>query len=48
MNKLERLCQPLVEYLKENYDPYTEVVVTMDFIKVKQCAEGFPVKKTSD
>ncbi|WP_185967568.1 hypothetical protein [Clostridium sp. HBUAS56010] len=45
MDKLEMLCQPLVEYLKENHNPHTEIVVTMDSIMVKQCAEGIPVKE---
>jgi len=44
MNKLETLCQPLVEYLKEKHNPYTEIVITMDSVMVKQCVEGIPVK----
>ena len=45
MDKLETLCQPLVEYLKENHNPYTEIVVTMDSITVKQRTLGIPLKK---
>lgn len=41
---LEELCKPLIEYIKENYNPHTEVVVTMDGITVKQDIEGLPEK----
>ena len=50
-DRLEELCKPIVAYLLENKDPYTEVVVTMDFIKIKRDELSIPVleqKKESD
>lgn len=44
MDKLEMLCRPLIDYLKEKHDPYTEIVVTMDSVTVKQCIEEIPTK----
>lgn len=44
MNRLEQICHPLVEFIKENYNPYTEITVTMDSITVKQNVEGVPLK----
>ncbi|MGN1196820.1 MAG: hypothetical protein ACI4TA_04405 [Acetatifactor sp.] len=44
MGELSELCNPLVEFIKENYNPYTEIVVTMDSITVKQKAERIPVE----
>lgn len=41
---LDKLCKPIIEYIKENYNPHTEVVVTMDGITVKQDIEGLPEK----
>ena len=41
-DRLEELCKPIVEYLLENKDPYTEVVVTMDFIKIKRDELSIP------
>lgn len=45
MEELEKVCQPLVKYLKDNYDPYTEIAITMDSITVKRDVEGIPVNK---
>lgn len=39
MGELRELCNPLVEFIKENYNPYTEIVVTMDSITVRQKVE---------
>lgn len=44
---LEELCKPIIEYIKENYNPHTEVVVTMDGITVKQDIEEIPSKERS-
>lgn len=45
MGELRELCNPLVEFIKENYNPYTEIVVTMDSITVRQKVERIPVKE---
>ena len=36
IEKVKKLCEPLVEYLKQNQDPHTEIVVSMDFVKMKK------------
>lgn len=44
LNKLTDLCKPLVDYIKQNYDPYTEIVITDSFIKVKNTTMGIPIQ----
>lgn len=34
MDKLAEMCKPIVDYLQENYDPYVEVHISVDEIKV--------------
>lgn len=34
MDEFERLCMPVVKYLKDNCDPYTEVHISSDLIRV--------------
>lgn len=41
-DRLEELCKPIVDYLLVNKDPYTEVVVTMEFIKIKRDELSIP------
>lgn len=45
MNELEKLCLPLISYLKENHNPYTEIVIKMDSVEVKQNIDGIPINK---
>lgn len=49
-NKLTDLCKPVIDFIKQNYDQYTEIVITDDFIKVKNTSIGIPVqtKTTKD
>lgn len=43
---LEELCKPIIEYLKENSDPYAEVTITNEHIKVKRDIMSIPVAAT--
>lgn len=42
LEELEKLCGPVVEYLKK-HNPYTSVVITADFIKVEETQVSIPI-----
>lgn len=42
--ELKQLCKPVVEYLRKNHDPYTEVHITDSEIKVTTVECGIPLK----
>lgn len=44
MKKLEEMCKPIVEFLKENYSPYATVVITDTNIRLTRDEFGIPVK----
>jgi len=46
MDKLQELAQPLIEYLKENYNPYTTVCVSMDKVELVNVITSMPRKAT--
>lgn len=41
--ELKQLCDPIVEYLRKNCDPYTEVHITDCKIRVTSVECGIPV-----
>jgi len=43
LKDLEIACKPIVDYLKENYNPYTSVVITDTQIKLVEDLAGIPV-----
>jgi len=43
LKEVEKLCIPLVQFLRKNYDPHTEIIVSTDFVKVSQELLGVPV-----
>ena len=45
---LKRICEPVVQYLRENYDPHTQIVVTYDSVKVMQEEIGVPFALDTD
>ena len=45
MSVLEELCMPIVAYIRENYNPYTTVTISADFIDVNMRKMGIPVKE---
>lgn len=34
MDDILKICEPIMEYIDEHYDPYTKVVIDMDGVKV--------------
>lgn len=44
IKKLEKICKPIVKFLKENYDPYSTIVITDTHIKLTRDEVGIPVK----
>ena len=48
MEKLEEICKPLIEYIRQNHNPHTEIVVTSDSITVKQNIIGIPEKRVTE
>ncbi len=45
-NELIELCKPIVEYIKRNFDPYTEVCITDGSIKIKETTAYEPMHKS--
>ncbi len=40
---LKKLCQPIIDWLKKNHDPYTQVQVSIDSIEMVQKIMGIPI-----
>lgn len=40
---LEMACKPIIDYLNENYNPYTSVGITSSEIKLVEDLAGIPV-----
>lgn len=34
LNKLRKISQPIIDFIKENYNPHTTVIISEDSIKV--------------
>ena len=45
---LEELCLPIVDYLKENYNPHYEVVISERSIKLMSSEIGIPINDKND
>lgn len=45
IKKLEKLCIPIVEYLKKNYDPYCNIIISDHDIKLISTEIGIPINK---
>lgn len=41
--QLEKLCQPVVDWLKKNHDPHTEVRISAEHIDLVESVIGIPV-----
>ena len=46
--ELQRICEPVVQYIRENYDPHTQIVVTDDSVTVMQKKIGVPFALVND
>ena len=44
VEELKELRQPVVDWLKKNHDPHTEVHITAEHIDLMESAIGIPVK----
>ena len=45
MDKLEELCKPISDYLRENYCPHDSIVITDDKIRLVRDEIGIPVDR---
>lgn len=48
IEKFKALCKPVVDYIAENGDPYTEVHISMDKIDVTSVECGIPLVNDDD
>lgn len=48
LKDLETLCQPLVSYLRENYNPYCSIVITSSGIRVDESIVSIPIDREND
>ena len=48
MDKLEELCRPISDYLRNNYNIHSTVVITDDMIKLVRDEIGIPVNRDSE
>lgn len=44
MKKLEELCKPIAEYLKQNYDPHCSIIISDSYIKLVRDEIGISIK----
>lgn len=47
-DEFKRMCLPIISYLEKYCDPYTEVHISMDEIKVTSTECGIPVRVKDD
>ena len=45
MDKLEELCKPISDYLRDNYCPHDSIVITDDKIRLVRDEIGIPVDR---
>lgn len=46
MEQLKELIAPVVEWLKKNGNPHTQIIVEIDCVKVTEDVFGFPVENS--
>ena len=44
MKKIEELCKPVYEYLRQNYDPHCSIIISDLHIKLVRNEIGIPIK----
>ena len=42
MEELKALCEPVIKYLEEKYNPHTELVISTDGIKLNETEIWIP------
>lgn len=45
---LQGLCDPVVKYLQDNFDPHTTVVITDDSVRLERTEMFIPIKTEDD
>lgn len=48
MNELEKLASPLIEYLKQDHNPHTYIVITDEVVQVLRVEASIPTPKEND
>ena len=48
INELNKLCKPIVEFLKENYDCHTTIIISQDGVKMIQDEIGIPINEEEE
>ena len=43
LKKIKELSRPLIEYLQQNYNPYTSIIIESDRIKVVEDLMYIPI-----
>lgn len=46
VEQLKELIAPVVEWLKKNGNPHTQIIVEIDCVKVTEDVFGFPVENS--
>ena len=41
--EVRRLSEPLCKFIRDNYDPYTTIIVKEDFVKIVEDKLGVPI-----
>lgn len=44
MNEIEKLAKPIINWLKENGNPHTQVIITLEQLRVTEDVLGIPMK----
>lgn len=45
MEEIKELVKPLIEWLEKSGNPYTQITITIDHVRVTEDKFGFPVNK---
>ena len=48
LDKLKDLCTPVIEYLKDNYNHYTKLIISEDCIEMVITEVGIPMDSKND
>ena len=48
LKELEHLSTPLVDYLRDNYDPHTVIVIQDDLVRLYREEMGVPIPLSDD
>lgn len=46
--ELKKICTPVIEYLKDNGNPYTKLIISVDSIELVVTGVGIPLDSKND